>query len=327
MKSLIMVVKDETLIFVRDKVSGLNPECKVIVAPTMVGVYLNKSKDVILRAALSHHWKFQQRGLLALVYHPLLNRLKLMLVDEKCGRVHWQETFGDYTNYECIHDVFHILNSSKNFCQKIGLFYADEKVAKMVSNTLEVFAAQTRRELSRRDRNGKLVARSKSFNSSECVRIEVKLKRSYSNSMGDIKIHHTGLRLFEAEARKYAGKQQPSRPSSLRRMLNGLRSSFRARVRRQDGVETRNEGSKRKRLSSGSSGSDEKLTFCECSQGCESNSVVKDDNTECLHEIANELDSLSENWKLTELELKQIYRLSFMKERKVQSTDLCVTDL
>lgn len=317
-----MVVKDETLIFVRDKVSGLNPECKVIVAPTMVGVYFNKSKDVILRTALSHHWKFQHRGLLALVYHPILNRLKLMVVDEKCGRVHWQETFGDYTNYECIHNVFHILNSSKNFCQKIGLFYADEKVAEMVSNTLEVFAAQTRRELSKRDRNGKLVTRSKSFNTHERVRVEVKLKRSYSNSMGDIKIHRTGLSLFEAEARKYAIKQTSRRPS-LRKMFNGLRSSFRVRIRRQESIsETENEGSKRKRLSAGS-GSEDKVTFSESSQGCESNA----DSTERLGEIVHELDSLSANWKLTDLELQELYRLSFFKERKVQSTDLCVTDL
>ena len=320
-----MVVKDETLIFVRDKVSGFNPECKVIVAPSMVGVYLNKSKDVILRTALSHHWKFQHRGLLALVYHPLLNRLKLMVVDEKCGRIHWQESFGDYTNYECIHNVFHILNSSKNFCQKIGLFYADEKVAGMVSNTLEVFAAQTRKELSKRDRNGKLVTRSKSFNSSERVHVEVKLKRSYSNSMGDIKIHRTGLNLFEAEARKYAIKQTSRRPS-LRKMFNGLRSSFRVRIRRQENAETENEGSKRKRLSA-SSGSDDKATFSESSQSSDSNAIGNDDSTERLDEIVHELDSLSANWKLTDLELQELYRLSFFKERKVQSTDLCVTHL
>jgi hypothetical protein len=322
-----MAVKDETLIFVRNKVAGINPDCKVIVAPTLVGVYLNKSKDVLMRAALSHHWKFQHRGLLALVYHPVLNRLKLMVIDEKIARVHWQETFGDYTNYECIHNVFHILNSSKNFCQKIGLFYADDKVAKMVCGTLEVFAAQRRKEQARRDRSGKLVARSKSFNSSERVHVEVKLQRSYSNSMGDIKIHRTALSLFEAEARKYANKQTSRRPS-LRKMFSGLRSSFRVRIRRQDSSEVENGASKRKRLSASI---EDKLP---CSQTNEEIEVdtneLCDDSThggERLDEIVHELDTLSANWKLTDLELQELHRLSFFKERNVQSTDLCATEL
>ena len=323
----IMAVKDETLVYVRDKVSALNPECKVIVAPTLVGVYINKTKDVLLRAGLSLHWKFQQRGLLALIYHPLLNRLKLMVVDEKCGRMQWQETFGDYTNYECIHDVFHILNSSKNFCQKIGLFYEDSKVAKMVSGTLEVFSAQRRHEQARRDGNGKLVVRSKSFNSTERVHVEVKLQRSHSNSMGDIKIHRTALSLFEAEAKKYVRKP-PSRRSSLRKMFSGLRSSFRVRIRRQDSVEGENGASKRKRLSG--SEAEDKLN---CSLSCQEmegdlvGNEPSSDCTQCLDQIVHDLDTLSANWKLTDVELKELYRRSFFKERNVQSTDLCATEL
>ena len=314
-----MAVKDETLIFVRNIVTGLNPECKVIIAPTLVGVYVNQNKDVLMRAALSLHWKFQNRGLLALVYHPGLNRLKLMVIDEKNGRVYWQETLGDYTNYECIHDVFHILNSSKNFCQKIGLFYADEKVAKMVNGTLEVFTAQRRKEQARRDRSGKIVVRSKSFNSSERGHVEVKLQRSYSNSMGDIKIQRTALSLFETEAKKY-GKQTSRRPS-LRKMFNGLRSSFRVRIRRRES-DVENEVSKRKRLSTGSATE-------ECSQPQIESTVVTNSNnrSECLDEIVHELDTLSANWKLTDLELKELYRLSFFKERNEQSTDLCATEL
>ncbi|XP_028409165.1 uncharacterized protein LOC114531745 [Dendronephthya gigantea] len=320
-----MAVKDEVLIFIRNTASALYPECKVIVAPTLVGVYLNKSKDVLMRTALSHHWKFQNRGVLALVYHPVLNRLKLMVFDEKSGRVHWQETFGDYTNYECIHEVFHILNSSKNFCQKIGLFYADDKVAKMVNGTLEVFSAQRRREQARKDRCGKLVTRSKSFNNTERVNVEVKLTRSHSNSMGDIKIHRTALNLFEAEARKYALKQTSRRPS-LRKMFSGLRSSFRVRIRRRDSNEE-NEDSKRSRLSTGS-GIEEKSQL---NQNQMEPKVVPDemcpDNTEHLDVLVNEMDTLSANWKLTDVELKELYRLSFFKERNVQSTDLCATEL
>jgi hypothetical protein len=318
-----MAVKDETLIFVRNIVTELNPECKVIIAPTLVGVYMNQSKDVLMRATLSLHWKFQHRGLLALIYHPGLNRFKLMIIDEKNGRVHWQETLGDYTNYECIHDVFHILNSSKNFCQKIGLFYADGKVAKMVNGTLEVFTAQRRKEHSRRDRNGKVVLRSKSFNSSERGHVEVKLQRSYSNSMGDIKIQRTALCLFEAEAKKYA--KQTSRRPSLRKMFSGLRSSFRVRIRRRDS-DVENEVSKRKRLSTGSA-------IEECSSQAHNDSTVVRNNDsrpageECLEEITHELDTLSANWKLTDLELKELYRLSFFKERNEQSTDLCATEL
>jgi hypothetical protein len=324
-----MAVKDETLIFVRNIVAELNPECKVIVAPTLVGIYLNKSKDVLMRDALSHHWKFQHRGLLALVYHPGLNRFKLMVIDEKTGRVYWQETLGDYTNYECIHDVFHILNSSKNFCRKIGLFYADDKVAKMVNETLEVFTAQRRKEQARRDRNGKHVVRSKSFNSSERGHVEVKLQRSYSNSMGDIKIQRTALSLFEAEAKKYA--KQTSRRPSLRKMFSGLRSSFRVRIRRRDS-DVENGSSKRKRLSTDSANED-KLTPLQANQEIETNVAANElpsDSTqggERLSEIVHELDSLSANWKLTEVELQELYRLSFFKERNVQSTDLCVTEL
>ena len=316
-----MAVKDETLIFVRNIVTGLNPECKVIIAPTLVGVYVNQSKDVLMRATLSLHWKFQHRGLLALVYHPGLNRLKLMVIDEKNGRVYWQETLGDYTNYECIHGVFHILNSSKNFCQKIGLFYADEKVAKMVNGTLEVFTAQRHKEQARRDRRGKIVVRSKSFNSSERGHVEVKLQRSYSNSMGDIKIQRTALSLFETEAKKYT--KQTSRRPSLRKMFSGLRSSFRVRIRRRES-DVENEVSKRKRLSTGSATE-------ECSQPQIESTVVTNNDSgageECLDEIVHELDTLSANWKLTDLELKELYRLSFFKERNEQSTDLCATEL
>lgn len=313
-----MAVKDEVLVLVRNKVTGLNPECKVIVAPSLVGVYVNKNKDVLMRKAISHHWKFQHRGILALVYQPVLNRLKLIVVDERSGRVHWQETFGDYTNYECIHEVFHILNSSKNFCQKIGLFYGDEKVAKMVSETLDVFAAQRRREQARRDHAGKPVARSKSFNSTERVKVEVKLTRSYSNSMGDIKIHRTALSLFEAEAKKYA-INKPSRRPSLRKMFSGIRSSFRVRIRRQEGSEGENEGRKRSRISS--SGIEDKIVAHEpCDDGAKTGEPVD--------EIVNEIDMLSANWKLSDLELQELYRLSFFKEtNNVQSTDLCTTEL
>lgn len=323
-----MAVKDEVLIFIRNAASALYPECKVIVAPTLVGVYLNKSKDVLMRTALSHHWKFKNRGLLALVYHPVLNRLKLMVFDEKSGRVHWQETFGDYTNYECIHEVFHILNSSKNFCQKIGLFYADDKVAKMVRGTMEVFLAQRRREEARKDRCGKSVLRSKSFNSTERVNVELKLMRSYSNSMGDIKIHRTALNLFEAEARKFAIKQTSRRPS-LRKMFSGLRSSFRVRIRRRDTNEE-NENSKRSRLSTGS-GIEDKLGCSQLDENQMGPKMVSDemcpDGIEHLDVLVNEMDTLSANWKLTDLELKELYRLSFFKERNVQSTDLCATEL
>ena len=312
-----MAVKDEVLVFVRNKVAGFNPECKVIVAPALVGVYLNKSKDVVMRKALSDHWKFQHRGLLALVYHPVLNRLKLTVVDERSGRLLWQETFGDYTNYECIHEVFHILNSSKNFCQKIGLFYGDEKVAKMVRNTLDVISAQRRREQTRRDRAGKFVARSKSFNSTERINVEVKLTRSYSNSMGDIKIHRTALSLFETEAKKYDIKQA-SRRANLRKMFSGIRTSFRVRIRRQDSSEAENEGRKRSRLSA-ASGVEEKMVAHESCR--DTQEEERSDN------VAHDLDVLSANWKLSDLELQELYRLSFFKETNVQSTDLCATEL
>lgn len=304
-----MAVEDRTLTFVRNTLTGLNPECKVIVAPSIIGVYANKTRDVLMNTALSLHWKFQFRGLLAFVYHPIVNRLKLVVVEGKSGQLLWQETFGDYTNYEPIHAVFHILNSSRNFCQKIGLFYDDEKVADMVHDTMDAFTAQRRRKQVLGDRSGKM-ARSKSFNStSERVKVEVKLKRSYSNSMGDIKIQRTALSLLEDEAKKYV--KQGSRRSSLKKMFSGLRSSFRVRIRRRDSSETENEQRKRSRLSSNISTNEKDLSAIES---------IKIGQTS--------VDSLSSNWMLSDVELQQLYRLSFFKENNnVPSTDLCTTEL
>lgn len=316
-----MAVKDETLTFIRNTLTGLNVGCKIIVAPSVIGVYANKSRDVLMNTALSLHWKFQFRGLLALVYHPSLNRLKLVVADEKSGRVLWRETFGDYTNYEPIHAVFHILDSSKNFCQKIGLFYGDEKVANMVHDTMDAFTAQRRRVQARCDRFGR-VSRSKSFNSSERVKVEVKLKRSYSNTMGDIKIQRTALSLLEDEATKYV--KNGSRKSSLRRMFSGLRSSFRVKIRRRDSSETENERRKRSRLSFGASTNETSR---------ENVDVPSVENRLSIESIKitnaqTAVDSLSENWQLSDVELQELYRLSFFKENNnVASTDLCTTEL
>lgn len=320
-------MKDETLTFVREKVSARNPDCKVIVAPTLVGVYLNKSKDALMRTALCHHWKFQYRGILTLVYHPLLNRLKLIAADENNGRTLWQETFGDYTNYESIHALFHILNSSTNFCHKIGLFYADVKVARMVCNTLGAFATQKCKEQPKSERSGKLVCRSKSFDSSERSQIEFKLQRSYSNSVGDIKINRTALNLLEAEAGKYASKQS-TRRHGLRKMFSGLRSSFRVRIRRQDNSEAESMENKRKRLSNNSSNDDSKLP----SPSQESEIAFVQSNGTAQEDSPGDtsgqgLEHLSANWKLTDRELQELYRLSFFKERNQSSTDLCATEL
>ena len=312
-----MAVKDQTLTFVRNALTGLNPDCRVIVAPSVVGVYVNKSRDVLMKTALSHHWKFQYRGLLCLIYHPILNRLKLVVADEKSARMLWQETFGDYTDYESIHAVFHILNSSKNFCQKIGLFYGDEKVANMVQHTMDAFTAQRRREQARGDRSGKLLARSRSFNSTERVKVDVKLTRSYSNSLGDIKLHRTALNLLEDEAEKYV--KQGSRRSSLKKMFSGIRSSFRVRIRRQETSETENERRKRSRLSPGASPDEEEMSGIE--------SRLSQNSTKFTN-IETSLDGLSANWKLSDVELEELYRLSYFKEdNNVPSTDLCTTEL
>lgn len=314
-----MAVKDQTLVFIRNTLTALNPECRVIVAPAMVGVYINKSKDVLMKTALSHHWKFQNRGLLSLVYHPILNRLKFIVAEEKSGKVIWQETFGDYTNYEPIHAVFHILNSSKNFCQKIGLFYDDEKVANMVHDTMDAFTAQRRREQAHRDRTGKLPLRSRSFNSSERVKIEVKLTRSYSNSMGDIKIQRTALSLLEDEAKKYVSKER-SRRTSLKKMLSGIRSSFRGRTRRQETSEAElNERRKRSRLSTSVAEDGKEVSVM---QDCLSRHAIQ------ITTSQSNTNGLSVNWKLSDVELEEIYRLSYFKENNnVPSTDLCTTEL
>lgn len=313
-----MTVSDETLCLVKGRVMEENVGCKVIIAPSLVGVYVNDNKDVLMQStAISHHWKFQHRGLLALVYHPALDRLKLMVVDEKSGRMQWMETLGDYTNYVGIHDVFHILNSSKNFCQKIGLYYEEEKVARMIAETLQILNALRRREARR---GGKIIARSKSFNSTERAHIKVKLQRSFSNSMGNIKTHHTTLNIFEREAKKYTGKSTTRRPS-LRKMFNGLRSSFRVRIRRQDSIDADISNSKRKRMSSCST-TDDKGSSLECSPS--NIATIKDASMQIFDETFG--DSLN-NWKLTEDELQELYRRSFFKERNEQSTDLCITEL
>ena len=140
--------------------------------------------------------------------------------------------------------------------------------------------------------------------------------------MGDIKIQRTALSLLEDEATKYV--KNGSRKSSLRRMFSGLRSSFRVKIRRRDSSETENERRKRSRLSFGASTNetsreDVDVPSVENRLSIES---IKITNAQTA------VDSLSENWKLSDVELQELYRLSFFKENNnVASTDLCTTEL
>ena len=160
-----MVLTDEDVLRIRESLAKtLTPRHKVVIAPCLAEVFVNKIRLSILRRPTKEKWSTVGRGVVALVYNTdsLGQRIEICLTSLKTRAVVWRETVvADMTRIESPQPTFHTFNSTKNFHEKAGIRYENETVASLVLRALSVFSSQSN---SQRSSGHKPAARSHSFN-------------------------------------------------------------------------------------------------------------------------------------------------------------------
>lgn len=160
-----MVLTDEDVLRIRESLAKtLTPRHKVVIAPCLAEVFVNKIRLSILRRPTKEKWSTVGRGVVALVYNTdsLGQRIEICLTSLKTRAVVWRETVvADMTRIESPQPTFHTFNSTKNFHEKAGIRYENETVASLVLRALSVFSSQSN---SQRGSGHKPAARSHSFN-------------------------------------------------------------------------------------------------------------------------------------------------------------------
>lgn len=161
-----MALTDETMKSVRETLSKtFGSQHKIVIAPCMVEVYLNKTKD-LLRSAGNVKWRLLARGVIGLIYdlEKRGQKIRVCLVSpSSAGEIAWQETVVAFTTVRSPHPAFHTFNSTKNLYEQIGILYENKCIARMVFQALSVFTQCPTKDLSRARKN-KIPLRSYSFN-------------------------------------------------------------------------------------------------------------------------------------------------------------------
>ena len=142
-----MVLTDEDVLRIRESLAKtLTPRHKVVIAPCLAEVFVNKMRLSILRRPTKEKWSTVGRGVVALVYNTdsLGQRIEICLTSLKTRAVVWRETIvADMTRIESPQSTFHTFNSTKNFHEKAGIRYENETVAGLVLRALSVFSSQS----------------------------------------------------------------------------------------------------------------------------------------------------------------------------------------
>ncbi|KAJ7337935.1 hypothetical protein OS493_008094 [Desmophyllum pertusum] len=164
-----MVLTDEDVQRVRESLAKtLTPQHKIVIAPCLSEVFVNKIRFSILRRPTKEKWSTVGRGVVALVYNTdsLGQRIEICLTSLKTRAVVWKETVvADLTRIESPQPTFHTFNSTKNFHEKAGIRYENETVARLVLRALSVFSSQSKALRDTRSSSGhKGASRSHSFN-------------------------------------------------------------------------------------------------------------------------------------------------------------------
>ena len=161
-----MALTDETMRSVRDTLTkNFGSQHKIVIAPCMVEIYLNKTKD-LLRSVGNVKWRLHARGVIGLVYdlEKRGQKIRVCLVSpSSAGDIAWQETVVEFTTVRSPHPAFHTFNSTRNLYEQIGILYENKCIARMVFQALSVFTQCPTNDLSRARKN-KIPLRSYSFN-------------------------------------------------------------------------------------------------------------------------------------------------------------------
>lgn len=164
-----MVLTDEDVLRIRESLAKtLTPRHKIVIAPCLAEVFVNKVRLSILRRPTKEKWSTVGRGVVALVYNTdsLGQRIEICLTSIKTRAVVWRETVvADMTRIESPQATFHTFNSTKNFHEKAGIRYENETVAGLVLRALSVFSSQSKSQLRDASRGSghKPASRSHSF--------------------------------------------------------------------------------------------------------------------------------------------------------------------
>lgn len=165
-----MVLTDEDVLRIRESLAkSLTPSHKIVIAPCLAEVFVNKIRLSILRRPTKEKWSSVGQGVVALVYNTdsLGQRIEICLTSIKTRAVVWRETVvADMTRIESPQPTFHTFNSTKNFHEKAGIRYENETVARLVLRALSVFSSQSKSQLrdTIRGTGHKPASRSHSFN-------------------------------------------------------------------------------------------------------------------------------------------------------------------
>ncbi|XP_078359679.1 uncharacterized protein LOC144644132 [Oculina patagonica] len=161
-----MVLTDEDVQRIRESLAKtLTPRHKIVIAPCLAEVFVNKVRLSILRRPTKEKWSTVGQGVVALVYNTdsLGQRIEICLTSIKTRSVVWRETVvADMTRIESPQPTFHTFNSTKNFHEKLGIRYENETVASLVLRALSVFSSQSKS--TSRGSGHKPASRSHSFN-------------------------------------------------------------------------------------------------------------------------------------------------------------------
>ncbi len=151
-----MVSEEDELHIVRDEIRKLyDMNKKVIVAPCRCKLYISRSTEIIdFEGKTSPNWFYFASGLTTIVYDPQTNELMLTLFDVSSVRLLWMLKMTETTHIYAPNSCFHVINTTADYSEHVGLLYECKDVASLLLNTFSLLTAQhLRPKVKQADRN------------------------------------------------------------------------------------------------------------------------------------------------------------------------------
>ena len=137
-----MVIGPEDLVRIRHRINQIYVKQNVIVAPCLSKLYLSHDESDVGLTHLPRHkddldWFYFGMGLVAIIYDPEKNDVKITMFERNDVRLVWSLKWTDIVQVVKPAPNFHILNSMENGkTQHVGILYENRDVAELVSQTI-----------------------------------------------------------------------------------------------------------------------------------------------------------------------------------------------
>ena len=136
-----MVLEAADIYRLRTDICKLYQNKKVIVAPCRCKLYISRCALVIDNdGKISPDWFHFATGVTSLIYDAPLQSLMIALFDVTSGRMLWMLKVNSFTRVTAPNSSFHVLNTSDDCSEHVGLLYENREVATLLLKTFSLLA-------------------------------------------------------------------------------------------------------------------------------------------------------------------------------------------